>query len=100
MESEALAFGDFRLDLGRRELTRNGAPVRLTGRALDLLCVLAAAGGELVSKDTLLSRVWPGVVVEENSLQVHISALRRALETGDNRDNLLVTVHGRGYRLI
>ena len=49
MDREALTFGDFRLDLGRRELTRHGAPVRLKGRALDVLCALAAAGGEIVT---------------------------------------------------
>ena len=97
---EEVAFGDFRLDLGRRALTRSGAPVPLKGRALDVLCVLAAARGETVSKDTLLTRVWPNVVVEENNLQVHISALRRLLDQGNPGQTLLVTVPGRGYRLI
>jgi len=49
------------LDLERRELTRNGVSVQLKGRALDVLCVLAAAKGETVTKDTLMSRVWPNV---------------------------------------
>ena len=96
---EEVAFGDFRLDLTRRTLTRNGAPVPLRGRPLDVLCVLAEARGETVSKDTLLTRVWPNVVVEENNLQVHISALRRVLDQG-NAQTLVVTVPGRGYRLI
>ena len=100
MDGEALSFGDFRLDLGRRELTRNGAPVRLKGRALDVLCVLAAAGGEIVTKDALMARVWPNVVVEENNLQVQISALRRALDEGKNGESFLVTVPSRGYRLV
>ena len=100
MDGEVLTFGDFRLDLGRRQLTRNGAPVRLKGRALDVLCVLAAAGGDIVSKDALMARVWPNVVVGENNLQVHISALRRALDEGNNGESFLVTVPGRGYRLI
>ena len=72
----------------------------LKGRALDVLCVLAAAGGETVSKDTLLTRVWPNVVVEENNLQVHISALRRMLDEGKTGQTFVVTVPGRGYRLI
>jgi TolB-like protein len=97
---DVTTFGDFRLDLSRRALTRNGAPVPLKGRALDVLCVLAAAKGEIVSKDTLLARVWPNAVVEENNLQVHISALRRALDQGKTGATFLVTVPGRGYRLI
>jgi len=74
--------------------------VPLKGRALDVLCVLAAARGEIVSKDALMSRVWPDVVVEENNLPVHISALRRALDAGKNGESFLVTVPSRGYRLI
>ena len=53
-----------------------------------------------MSKDTLLTRVWPNVVVEENNLQVHISALRRVLDEGNTGETFLVTVPGRGYRLI
>jgi DNA-binding winged helix-turn-helix (wHTH) protein len=70
-------FGRFRFDLAQRELSCDGVPVRLGGRALDILSVLASAGGDVVTKDELLARVWPGVVVEENNLQVQISALRR-----------------------
>jgi TolB-like protein len=97
---EEVAFGDFRLDLTRRTLTHDGAPVTLKGRALDVLCVLAEAGGATVSKDTLLTRVWPNVAVEENNLQVHISALRRVLNQGTPDRTFVVTVPGQGYRLI
>jgi class 3 adenylate cyclase len=77
----------------------NERRVRLGGRPLDVLCVLASAGGRLVTKDELLKRLWPGRAVEEGNLHVHISALRRAL--GDNGDghSFIVTVPGRGYRL-
>ena len=51
--------------------------------------------GTVVSKDELMSRVWPGRIVEENSLEVQISALRKAL--GPDRD-LIRTVAGRGYQ--
>src|SRR5215510_14844540 len=94
-----VVFGDFRLYLARRTLTRNGATVLLKGRPLDVLCVLAEARGETVSKDMLLARVWPNAVVEENNLQVHISALRRELDQG-SAQTLVVTVPGRGYRLM
>src|SRR5215831_14063347 len=93
-------FGRFRLDLARRELRRDEKPVRLGTRALDILCVLASAGGKVVSKDELMARVWAGVVVEEHNIQVHISALRRAFEEDGDGESWIVTVPGRGYRFL
>ena len=88
MSGDEVTFGPFRFDVARRELSHDGSPVRLGGRALDILCVLAAAKGEVVGKDELLTRVWPGVVIEENNLQVQVSALRKALERGQERPEL------------
>ena len=79
---DCIEFGQFRLQLRPPGLFRHGAPVKLGSRALDILCVLAVARGETVSKNQLLDQVWPGLVVEENNLAVHISALRRDLLTG------------------
>jgi adenylate cyclase len=90
-------FGPFRLDLGRRELFREGDPVELHSRALDILCALAAAKGEVVGKDELMNRLWPGRIVGEGNLYVHISALRRTLD-GEGH-SYVVTVPSRGYRL-
>jgi TolB-like protein/class 3 adenylate cyclase len=95
-----ISFGRFRLNLSRRELRRDNKPVRLGRRAFDILCVLASSGGAVVSKDDLMARVWGGIVVEENNLQVHISALRKALEEDGNGESWIVTVPGRGYRLL
>jgi TolB-like protein len=95
-----IRFGPFRLDLAQRRLMRDEAPVALGSRALDILCVLARAQGRLVSKDDLMAEVWPGVVVEDNNIQVHVSALRKALSEGDASPNWLVTVPGRGYRFV
>jgi TolB-like protein len=100
MAHNELSFGPFRIDLNRRELTRDGSRVQLGGRALDLLCVLASANGEVVSKDELMTRVWPGLVVEENNIQVHVSALRKVLDEGKGGHNYLLTVPNRGYRLV
>ena len=100
MSGEEVTFGRFRFDLGRRELSREGIPVRLGSRALDVLFVLAAARGNVITKDELLARVWPGQVVEENNLQVQVSALRKALDEEKSGQSYLVTVPGRGYRLI
>src|SRR4029077_6180815 len=96
----AVAFGQFNLQLQPPGLFRHGQPVKLGGRALDILCVLAGAHGDVVSKTPLLDRVWAGVAVEENNLAVHISALRRGLADGMEGESLLITVPGRGYRLV
>ena len=85
------------IDLGRRELRSRGAPVALGHRAFEIVEVLARAGGQLVTKDDLMERIWPGAIVGDNTLQVHISAVRKAL--GPDR-GMLKTSHGRGYRLV
>jgi DNA-binding winged helix-turn-helix (wHTH) protein len=90
-------FGRFLLDSHRRELLADGVPVPIGSRAFDVLVALIEARGRLVTKDELLSRVWPGRFVEENCLQFHISALRKAL--GLDRD-LIKTIAGRGYSFI
>jgi TolB-like protein len=91
-------FGPFQLDTERRVLTRQGTHVELGSRALDILLTLAEAKGGLVTKNELLDRVWPGLTVEENNLQVHVSALRKALQDSRSGPALIVTVPGRGYR--
>jgi DNA-binding winged helix-turn-helix (wHTH) protein len=100
MADEGLSFGLFRFDPEQRELRRDGALLQIGSRALDILCVLASAKGEVVGKDELMTRVWPGVTVEENNLAVHVSALRKALDEGKSGQSYVVTVPGRGYRLI
>ncbi len=89
-----LSFAGFELHLrNRRLLTSGGAPVALGARAFDILATLVGRSGELVTKSELLDAVWPGLVVEENNLQVHISTLRKVLGM-----QLIATVPGRGYR--
>jgi DNA-binding winged helix-turn-helix (wHTH) protein len=100
MSDDQISFGQFRLDLKGQGLLRDGRPVPLGSRALDILGVLASARGDVVTKDQLMERVWPGRVVEENNIQVHISALRKALDDGNTNQSHVVTVPGRGYRLI
>jgi DNA-binding winged helix-turn-helix (wHTH) protein len=92
----ALEFGRCRVLLRRRRLLADGVPVELGTRAFDLLLVLLEADGSLVTKEELLSRVWPGIVVSEENLKVRVSALRKAL--GADRD-VIRTEFGRGYRL-
>jgi predicted ATPase/DNA-binding winged helix-turn-helix (wHTH) protein len=91
----SVEFGRFRVSPHRRELLADGRPVKLGGRALDVLMTLIDARGVVVAKNALMARVWPDQIVEENSLQSQISALRAAL--GAERD-LIRTVSGRGYQ--
>jgi TolB-like protein/Flp pilus assembly protein TadD len=100
MDPEEIRFGRFQLNLGQRRLVCDGVPVELGTRAFDILCTLAKAKGEIVSKDELMTHVWPGVTVQENNIQVHISTLRKVLGQESSGQAHLVTVPGRGYRLI
>jgi TolB-like protein len=100
MAETEVRFGPFRLDIGRRQLWRGNNSVRLGSRAMDILCVLASAKGQLVTKDELMARVWAGQTVEENAIQVHISALRKALAVDQADVSYVVTAPGRGYRFI
>ena len=90
-----LEFGRFRVLLRRRQLVADGVPIELGTRALDLLVVLLEADGSLVTKDELMRRVWPRIVVAEENLKVHIAALRKVL--GEDRDFIRTEI-GRGYR--
>ncbi len=90
-----LQFGRFRVLLRQRKLVTDGVPIELGTRAFDLLLVLLEADGSVVTKDELMSRVWPGLVVAEENLKVQIFALRKAL--GEDRD-FIRTEFGRGYR--
>ncbi len=89
--------GECEIDLARRELRVRGSFAPVGGRAFQIIEVLAGSAGELVTKDELLDRIWPGAIVGENTLHVHAGAIRKAL--GPYR-NLLKTESGRGYRLL
>src|SRR6267378_2834771 len=88
---------EWEVDLARRELRARGVPVPIGGRAFEIIEVLVQSAGELVTKSDLSARVWPGAIVEDNTLQFHISAIRKAL--GSDR-GILKTASGRGYRLL
>ena len=99
-------FGDYAFDIERGELTRAGRPIRLTSRERDLLCVLAASGGAIVSRRTLARRDGAATddasshSASERSVDVEIARLRRKIETDSNMPRRLQTVRGQGYRLL
>ena len=94
-DSEEFRIGHLVLQPGR-QLLDGGQRLPLGSKALALLSVLAEARGALVTKDELMGAVWGGLIVEENAIQVHIAALRKALGAVADR---LVTIRGQGYRL-
>src|ERR1051326_5006101 len=89
--------GECEIDLVRRELRVLGSPVPVGARAFEVIEVLARSAGELVTKDELMNRIWPGAIILENTLQVHAVAIRKAL--GPYR-GLLKTESRRGCRLL
>jgi predicted ATPase/DNA-binding winged helix-turn-helix (wHTH) protein len=98
--SRAILFGPFRLLPAQRLLLRNSEPVRLGSRAFDILTALLDRPGELVTKNELISRVWPHIYVEEGSLKVQVSLLRRVLGDGKGDVRYVATDPGRGYRFV
>jgi TolB-like protein len=97
---EEIAFGPFRLDVRGRALHRDGSSVPMGARSFDILCVLVALRGNLVTREDLSARVWPGMIVESNTVHVHVSALRRALGDGSEGQRYIVTAPGQGYRFV
>jgi DNA-binding winged helix-turn-helix (wHTH) protein len=91
---DLMRVGSFELFPSERLLSAGGKPVELGSRAFDVLLVLVEYHGRLVTKATLLERVWPRLVVDENNIPTQIASLRRALGVGAIR-----TVQGFGYRL-
>jgi adenylate cyclase len=88
-----LEFGAFRLIRAERLLLGPNGPVPLSARSFDILATLLDKPDEPVGKAELMDAVWPDLVVEENTLHVHISALRKTLDAG-----MIKTLHGRGYQ--
>ncbi|TWF47981.1 ATP-binding protein [Neorhizobium alkalisoli] len=91
------SFGPFVLSVAERQLLMRGEPVRLGGRALDILLALCARAGSIVSKDELLFEVWAGQTVDEGSLRVHISELRKVLSEAGEGGRYVINVPGKGY---
>ena len=89
--------GQWQVHLGQRELQLRGVSVPIGARAFEIVEVLVRSANELVTKNDLMDRIWPGAIVGDNTLQVHISAIRKAL--GPDRA-MLKTASGRGYRLV
>src|SRR5258705_9779815 len=95
--NDVSSFGPFRLVAAERLFEKADEPLPVGGRALDILIALVERAGEVVSRNELISRVWPDVIVEEANLRVHIAGLRKALGDGHDGARYVANVPGRGY---
>jgi DNA-binding winged helix-turn-helix (wHTH) protein/tetratricopeptide (TPR) repeat protein len=91
-------FGEFRLDANDRTLTRSGTAIPLAPKALDTLEILVTRHGTVISKQELMTSLWPDAFVEESNLTQNIYTLRKALGNGTGSGHLIENVPRRGYR--
>jgi predicted ATPase/DNA-binding winged helix-turn-helix (wHTH) protein len=95
-----LRFGPFELNIAERSLRKANQVIPLGGRAYDILIALVENAGEVVTKADLIAKAWPEVIVEEGSLRVHLSALRKALADGQFGNKYIASIQGQGYSFI
>jgi len=93
-------FGPFVLDEKEQLLTRNGNAVPLTPKVFDILLLLVQNSGSLVSKQSLLGKIWPDAFVEEANLNVNVATLRKALGERPTEHHFIETIPKRGYRFV
>jgi DNA-binding winged helix-turn-helix (wHTH) protein len=94
------SFGPFRLLRDQLLLLKGEKPVRLGGRAHEILAALLERPGVVVTKEELFARVWPKQFVEEGNLKFHVAALRKALGDGQDGNRFIANIPGRGYCLV
>lgn len=92
-----LQFGEFRLDVGTRELRRRGTPVHISPKAFDLLVYLLEQRPRALSKEELLDRVWPNTFIAEATLTSVIAEIREVLLDSARKPRFVRTVHRFGY---
>ena len=96
----AVSFGPFRLNVAERQLEKDGSPIHLGARAFNILVALVERAGTVVSKHDLLAGLWPDSSADENSLRVHVAALRKALGDGEAGARYLATISGQVRRYL
>lgn len=96
----SIVFGPFCLKPAARLLTRDGVPLDVGGRSLDLLTALVEQPGRMFSRQELLKRVWPDVIVEDSSLRFHVANLRKILQDGKDGARFIATQVGVGYAFV
>jgi DNA-binding winged helix-turn-helix (wHTH) protein len=94
----AYRFGPFVLDTVQHELLKQGKRISLTPKTYDTLLVLVQNNGRMLSKEELMTSLWPDSFVEESNLTQQVSMIRKALGESASNARYIVTVPGRGYR--
>ena len=95
-----ISFGPFCFLPAQCLLLEGNKPVHLGSRALEILIILLERAGTLVTKQELMTRVWPNLFVEPANLPVNIAVLRRALRDGRDGNRFIINIKGRGYRFV
>src|SRR5215813_14094779 len=93
-------FGPFRLAANEHRLYRDGEVIMLPPKEFDLLLLLVQNPGQVMNRENLIKALWPDTVVEEANLNVHISALRKALAERSGEQLYIETLPRLGYRFI
>ena len=93
-------FGDYALDIGRRELTSGPDLISVGPQVFDLLVYLVQNRTRVVSKDDLLEAIWRGRIVSESTLSSHINAVRKAVGDSGKQQRLIHTVARKGFRFV
>lgn len=102
MQAEVIKFDEFELDLGRYELRRQGQPLKLEKIPMELLILLAESQGQLVTRQEIIKRLWGDNVYVDTRQGVNtaIRKIRLALKDDPDDPRVLLTVVGKGYRLV
>ena len=95
-----IRFGPFQIDPRTWLLTRESAPVDLSPRLVEILAFIVSKAGQIVTKDELLEKFWPGVNVTENTLTRAVADIRKAIGDGAAEPQYLETASRRGYRFV
>ncbi len=93
-------FDDFVVNAKSGVLSRNGEPIPLTPKVFDTLLAFLHRPGETLSKEELMTTIWPDSFVEESNLIQNVAVLRKALGDDAKESRFIMTVHGRGYRFV
>ena len=100
MPEKLVSFGELNFDPQRSTFSRNSQPLNFSERASALLTALIEANGQVVSKQDLMAKAWPSMIVEDGNLTVQIASLRKALRTDSAGNDWIITVPRVGYRLL
>jgi len=93
-------FGDYALDIDRRELTRGSERISIGPQVFDLLVYLVQNRERVLSKDDLLESVWRGRTISESTLTSHINFARKAVGDSGEKQSLIRTVARKGFRFV